>query len=406
MEDVVFLLTLMTSITAGLFMSWAIGAVAIGGGAFAPAVGAKAIRVRRAALVLGVVGFFGAILQGASVTETVGRGLVRGTALTPLAASVAILFSAVLMAIGAFGRYPIPAAFTVTGAMVGAGLGLGGTAAWNTYIQFAALWVLAPVLIAILSYGIATFLDQEVLPSRYTISIIVALVFCTLALLEVSFLGGLDENRSIAETVAANVPVMTPITLVSVPLVFAVSGASLGYQTVQRQGERVASQKLLIWLGVLVAFSGAGNQIGLAVGPMLPLLDSVGLPAWLVMVVAAAGLVAGAWTGAPRLIEAVAKEYAALSTNRAIAALVPAFLVAQIGILYGVPVSFNEIIIAAIIGSGLTAEEGISAINPRKMYFTVAAWIISLIGAFAITYGLVYLMGDMVVPPPAGFPSQ
>ena len=405
MEDVVFLLTLMTSIAAGLFMSWAIGAVAIGGGAFAPAVGAKAIRVQRAAFVLGVVGFFGAILQGASVTETVGHGLVRGTALTPLAASVAILFSAVLMAIGAFGRYPIPAAFTVTGAMVGAGLGLGGTAAWNTYIQFAALWVLAPVLIAILSYGIATFLDQEVLSSRYTISIIVALVFCTLALLEVSFLGGPDENLSIAETVAASVPVMEPIALVSVPVVFTMSGASLGYQTVQRQGERVASQKLLIWLGVLVAFSGAGNQIGLAVGPMLPLLDSMGLPAWLVMVVAAAGLVAGAWTGSPRLIEAVAKEYAALSTNRAIAALVPAFLVAQIGILYGVPVSFNEIIIAAIIGSGLAAEEGISAISPRKMSFTVAAWIISLIGAFAITYGLIYLMGDMVVPPPAGFPS-
>lgn len=84
----------------------------------------------------------------------------------------------------------------------------------------------------------------------------------------------------------------------------------------------------------------------------------------------------------------------------------PAFIVAQIGILYGVPVSFNAIIITAIIGSGLAAEEGIAADSPRKMYFTVAAWILSLISVFAITYGLIHLMGDMVVPPPEGAASQ
>lgn len=33
-----------------------------------------------------------------------------------MAASVAILLSALLMAVGAFGRYPLPAAFTVTSA--------------------------------------------------------------------------------------------------------------------------------------------------------------------------------------------------------------------------------------------------------------------------------------------------
>ncbi|WP_306055637.1 inorganic phosphate transporter [Natronococcus wangiae] len=103
-------------------------------------------------------------------------------------------------------------------------------------------------------------------------------------------------------------------------------------------------------------------------------------------------------TGAPRLIEAVAEEYATLSPNRAIAALVPAFIVAQIGIQYGVPVSFNEIIISAIIGSGLAMEEGITNIDRRKVYFTVAAWIVSLVGAFLTTYVLVSVVGDAGVP--------
>lgn len=398
MEDAVFVVTIAIAFAGGLFMSWAIGAVAIGGGAFAPAVGAKAVPVRRAALLLGIVGFFGAVLQGASVTETVGRGLVSGGTLTPLAASIAILFSAILMAIGAFGRYPIPAAFTVTGAMVGGGLALGGSPAWSTYGQFAALWVLAPILVGILSYGIARHLDGDALPARYNISVIVALVVCTVALIEFPILGTAEESISIAGVVAAELPVLTDFAWVGVPLAFTAGGASLGYQSVQQYGEELTNQQLLIWLGIVVAFSGAGNQIGLAVGPMLPLLDSMGISVWIVMIVASAGLIVGAWTGAPRLIEAVAQEYATLSPNRAIAALVPAFIVAQIGIQYGIPVSFNEIIISAIIGSGLATEGGISNIDRRKVYFTVAAWIVSLVSAFLVTYLLVSVIGDIGIP--------
>lgn len=385
----VFAATVLTAFAAGLFMAWSIGAVAIGGGAFAPAVGAKAIRARRAALLLGGVGFFGAVLQGASVTETVGQGLVTGGSPTPLAASVAILFSAALMAVGAFGRYPIPAAFTVTGAMVGAGLALGGGPAWETYGQFAALWILAPLLVGAFSYGLARLLSRDDMPARYSIPGIVAAVFLLLAVLEFSFLPT-RGSRSITGVAAGQVDVSLVAWLL-VPLAFAGGGVFLGYWLVSSRGEDRTMELLLIWLGLFVAFSGAGNQIGLAVGPLIPLTDSLELSTWTVLVTASGGLVVGAWTGAPRLIEAVAKEYAALSPSRSIAALIPAFIVAQVGIQYGVPVSFNEIIISAILGSGL-AEGGAGDVSPRKLYLTLAAWVLSLVGAFAATYGVVHLL--------------
>jgi PiT family inorganic phosphate transporter len=148
---------------------------------------------------------------------------------------------------------------------------------------------------------------------------------------------------------------------------------------------------LLVRLGILVAFSGAGNQIGLAVGPVLPLLEGLSIGYSPVVVVAAVGLVAGALTGSARLIEAVAMEYATLSPSRSIAALVPSFLLALVAIAYGVPVSFNEIIIAAIVGSGL-ATGAADGVNPRKLYLTVAAWVGSPVGAFAVTYALVRLL--------------
>ncbi|PCR90407.1 inorganic phosphate transporter [Natrinema ejinorense] len=390
MIEAVFAITVVTAFAAGLFMAWSIGAVAIGGGAFAPAVGANVIPVKRAAYLLGIVGFAGALIQGASVTETVGRGLVLGTSTTPMAASVAILLSAFLMALGAFGRYPIPAAFTVTGAMVGAGLALGGTPAWDLYGQFAALWVVAPILVSALSYIIARLLVRNSLPPQYSVSVIVAAVFLVFPLLEFPFLGPPDKSRSLAAAVAAWAPYLSEAHWIGIPLAFAVVGAALAYRTVLRHGERATNRRLLVWLGMLVAFSGAGNQIGLAIGPLLPLLDSIPFLASPVLVIASFVLVIGAWSGAPRLIEAVAREYATLSLSRSVAALVPAFLAAQVGILYGVPVSFNEIIISAIVGSGL-AEGGRGEVSPRKLSLTVVAWVASLVGAFVGTYGLVSL---------------
>ncbi|NIC00889.1 inorganic phosphate transporter [Halobacterium sp. R2-5] len=393
MSETVFVITIVMAFAAGLFMAWAIGAVAIGGGAFAPAVGANVIPVQRAAYLLGIVGFAGALVQGASVTETVGRGLVLGTSTTPLAASIAILLSALLMALGAFGRYPIPAAFTVTGAMVGAGLALGGSPAWRLYGQFAALWVVAPVLVGALSYAIARLLAWNRLLPRYSVTIIVAAVFLVFPLLEFPFLGPVDESHSLATAVAVWTPSLSGVLWVGVPVAFTVGGAALAYRTVLRHGERETNRRLLIWLGMLVAFSGAGNQIGLAIGPLLPLLDSMSVSASPVLVVASFVLVVGAWSGAPRLIEAVGREYATLSLSRSVAALVPSFLVAQVGILYGVPVSFNEIIISAIVGSGL-AEGGRDEVRARKLALTVVAWVTSLVGAFIGTYGLVSLLAS------------
>ena len=84
-------------------------------------------------------------------------------------------------------------------------------------------------------------------------------------------------------------------------------------------------------------------------------------------------------------------EYATLSPSLSIAALVPSFLLALVAIAYGVPVSFNEIIVAAIVGSGL-ATGAADEVNPRKLYLTVAAWVGSPVGAFAVTYALVRLL--------------
>jgi len=64
----------------------------------------------------------------------------------------------------------------------------------------------------------------------------------------------------------------------------------------------------------------------------------------------------------------------------------PSFIIAQAAVFYGIPVSFNEIIVSAIIGSGYAAAGAGGGVSPRKMGFTVLAWIGSLAGAIAVSY--------------------
>jgi PiT family inorganic phosphate transporter len=105
-----------------------------------------------------------------------------------------------------------------------------------------------------------------------------------------------------------------------------------------------------------------------------------------VLVGGGAGLLAGSWTGAPRMIKALAQDYSSLGPRRSIAALIPSFAIAQTAVFFGIPVSFNEIIVSAIVGSGYAA--GGSGVSAEKMVKTVLAWIGSLVLALGGGYAV------------------
>jgi PiT family inorganic phosphate transporter len=106
----------------------------------------------------------------------------------------------------------------------------------------------------------------------------------------------------------------------------------------------------------------------------------------LVLIFGGAGLLIGSWTGAPRMIKALAQDYSSLGPRRSIAALIPSFAIAQTAVFLGIPVSFNEIIVSAIIGSGAAAGEG--EVSGEKMGKTALAWVASLALALGLGYGL------------------
>ncbi|ELZ30426.1 phosphate/sulfate permease [Halogeometricum pallidum JCM 14848] len=384
------LATLVVAGLASLFMAWAIGAGSSGSTPFAPAVGANAISVMRAGFVVGLLGFAGAFLQGANVTQAVGNDLVVGNVLTASAATVALIVAAGLVALGVFAGYPIATAFTVTGAVVGVGLANGGAPAWDKYQQIVSLWVLTPFLGGGAAYGTARLLRNESVPERVAVPVLGGIVGAIVANIDFALLAadGADAG-SFSDYVARALPTVdvggVPVGIVAVTLLVTLLSAGVVAREMYRD-EAAGQRRFLLVLGGLVAFSAGGSQVGLAIGPLVPLLNEVTIPLPALLAGGGIGLLVGSWTGAPRMIKALAQDYSSLGPRRSIAAMIPSFAIAQVAVALGIPVSFNEIIVSAIVGSGFAA--GGAGVSREKMVKTVLAWAGSLALAFGLSYGV------------------
>ncbi len=380
----VTILTLLVAAAASLFMAWSIGAGSSGSTPFAPAVGANAISVMRAGLIVGVLGLLGAVLQGANVTEAVGTELIGGVTLTAGAAIVALVTAAALVAIGVFAGYPIATAFTVTGAVVGVGIAMGGDPAWPKYAEILTLWLLTPFVGGGVAYVVARELIDDRLPERTLTAVLAGVVGVIVANVGFALLGGDGEQASLSEALGSGLG-LGELGSVAVTVVIAALVALAVYADLGRDREG-AQRRFLLVMGGLVAFSAGGSQVGLAIGPLVPIFSDVGVPLWALLVGGGVGLLAGSWTGAPRMIKAIAQDYASMGPRRSIAALIPSFAIAQTAVAFGIPVSFNEIIVSAIVGAGYAA--GDAGVSRAKMGYTVFAWVASLVGSFVLGFGV------------------
>jgi|GEM_PF-397399 len=149
----------------------------------------------------------------------------------------------------------------------------------------------------------------------------------------------------------------------------------------KRKSEK-ALKYLTLLMGLFLAYTAGANSVGLAVGP----LQSFGFSMSFLLILGGVSILIGALILAPKIIDAVSFEYANMGTRRSSASLSSAAILAQIGVFIGVPVSFNQAIIASTIGSGLV--KGKSSIGKKKLVFTVGMWFLAFLVAIGATYFL------------------
>ena len=371
---------------ASLFMAWTVGA---GWTPFAPAVGARASSIMRGAFLTGSFALAGAVLQGANVTEAMAAGLIGGVTLSSTAAVIALVVAATLVAVGVFTGYPLATAFTSTGAIIGVGLALGGTPVWSKYAQIGTLWVLTPFVCGGFAYLLARGLRDDRVSDTYAVPLFAGIAGLVLANTPFTLLDPAAGGASVAAVLGAGIPLPTVVGTLLATLALGVLVALCFLWDVRRDTMK-GQHHLLFAIGALVAFSAGGSQVGLAVGPLAPMLDEFAVPLVVILVFGGIGMTLGQWMGGPRMIKAVSQDFAALGPRRAVAALLPSFALAQTAVILGVPVSFNAIIVSAVVGSGFAA--GAARISRQKMLYTVGGWVASLVLSLGLAYAGVALL--------------
>jgi phosphate/sulfate permease len=391
MVDAVFWVLVGVATVVSLGTAWTLGANS-NSPPFAPAIGANAVSTMRAAFLIGILAAFGALTQGGSISETVGAGLIDGVAITSLAATAGLLTATGFMAFGIYSGYPVPAAFATTGAMIGVGLSLGGDPAVDTYGRIATFWVLVPPASGGLAFLTATVLRHDDIPETVGVPLLAAAVGAIVANVQLGVIPSPPSatQNSVAGFAADLVAAPVVAGLETAAVVVTLLAGAASYWFIKRRVEESVDRGIrtfLVILGSVVAFSSGGSQVGLATGPLENLYTAeLGLPGIALLVLGATGILAGAWMGAPRLLQATSREYAQLGVRRSIAALVPGFVIAQLAIALGIPISFNNIIISGIIGGGLAG--GSAGVSKRKIGVTLAFWLITLVGSVALGFGL------------------
>lgn len=299
------------AVVASIFMGISIGASSVPP-AFGPVSSSGASGILKSALIAGIVASLGAFVQGESVTNTIGSGIIHGEIQVLQAFSILVIAS--ILVIGSvIMSYPMPTAFTVVGAVVGSALSFGNSIQWASLQNIIGYWLLIPFLGIGISYPLAK-------AARHFLS---------------------------------------------------------------KEKSKDAIRYMILFAGLLVAWTAGANSVGLAVGP----LSSIGFDMILLLILGSVSILIGAWTLSPKIIDAVSFEYSNIGPRRSAVALGTAGLLAEIGILFGIPISFSEAIIASVIGSGLVV--GSANIGKRKIMFTVGAWT----GAFFLAVVLTYLLG-------------
>lgn len=302
--------------------------------------------------------------------------------------------AAAFIAIGVRTGYPIPVAFALTAAMVGSGLALGGDPAYATYRRIASFWIAVPFVSAAIAYGTATLLRREDVPERVGVPLLGAVVGFIIANVRFSIIPGptAGEQGTVAGYLSRQLDRSGPAIVGSFDafmLLVSLAAGGVAFVGLRRSMQRSVEsgiRRFLVGLGAIVAFSSGGSQVGLATGPLEPLFAEFGASGLVLLALGGTGILLGAWMGSPRLLQAVSREYSQLGVRRSIAALVPGFIVAQVAIALGIPISFNNIIISSVIGSGLVV--GSAGVSGRKIGVTVAAWLATLVGASAVAFGL------------------
>jgi PiT family inorganic phosphate transporter len=376
----------------GFYMAWNIGANDVAN-SMASAVGAKAITIRQAVFIAGILNVVGAVFIGSHVTNTIRKGIVSTDIMADpqvalIGALSALLAAALWVGFATWKSLPVSTTHSIVGAMIGFGIMAGGFAVIN-WSQLAAVvlsWVISPVFSLILAFAMFKIIVKVILVAKGSfvraLKLSPAFIGLAVFIVVLSFLFKTPLGKKLA---------IDSWTALLVAFIMAIllgyAGMFLLRHFIPMDGSRDAEEvfrKIQIGTSCYVALAQGANDVANAIGPLAVIYflvntGSVGaevpVPVFLLLF-GGVGIACGISMAGYRVMDTVGTKITSLTNTRGFSVDFAAASTVLLASKFGLPVSTTHAAVGGVLGVGVAG--GIEAVNFRIVFQIMIYWILTV----------------------------
>jgi PiT family inorganic phosphate transporter len=383
---------LILGLVVGAYMAWNIGANDVANGMASP-VGAKAITLRQAVLIGGLLDFIGATFIGSHVADTIRKGIVEPSAVQDpytmsLGLLAALMAASIWVFLSSWKQIPVSTTHSIVGSMVGFGIVVGGVSAikWWTLVGIALSWIVSPVFACGLGYLVFEVIRRNLLSGthlfRKALRLGPVFVGLTFFIILASLL--LDTPLGTRLNLGTTYSLMMALAL-SLCL-GAVSNIWLR-RTLRRRSEQGVEEifkRLQILTACYVSVAHGANDVANAVGPIAGIYiifatGAISPQAPVPMFLLAFGgllIALGCFLWGHRVIETLGHQITELTNTRGFSVDFGVATSVLLASKLGLPVSTTHAAVGAVVGVGLA--RGMAAVDFRLVGKICLYWVVTL----------------------------
>jgi PiT family inorganic phosphate transporter len=381
----------------GFYMAWNIGANDVAN-SMASSVGAKAITIRQAVFLAGILNIIGAVFIGSHVTNTIRKGIVSTEVLTDphlalIGALSALLAAALWVSFATWKSLPVSTTHSIVGSMIGFGIMAGGFSVIN-WAKLAAVvmsWIISPVFSIIIAFFMFKLIIRLILSKEdsfiHALKLSPFFIGATFFVVILSFLFKTPLGKKLVLG-----PYVSLLVAVILAVFFGFVGRkALGWFIKRREGGAEAIfQRIQVGTACYVALAQGANDVANAIGPLaviyfLVKTGTVGakvpVPVFLLLF-GGIGIACGIAMAGHRVMETMGKKITTLSNTRGFCVEFSAATTVLVASKMGLPVSTTHAAVGGVLGVGLA--RGIEAVNFGIVFKIMLYWVLT-VPAAAVT---------------------
>jgi PiT family inorganic phosphate transporter len=393
----------------GFYMAWNIGANDVAN-SMASSVGAKAITIRQAIFLAGILNIIGAVFIGSHVTNTIRKGIVSTDIMTDphvalTGALSALLAAALWVSFATWKSLPVSTTHSIVGAMIGFGIMAGGFTVINWGKLFAVVlsWIISPLFSVVIAYLIFKIIVRLILSKKDTFAralklspIFIGMTFFVVVL-SFLFKTPLGKKMNLGPSASLTVAI-----ILSVLLGFAGMAVLKRFVKDRESGAEGIFRRIQVGTACYVALAQGANDVANAIGPLaviyfLVKTGSVGgtvpVPLFLLLF-GGVGIACGIAMAGHRVMDTMGKKITTLSNTRGFAVEFSAATTVLVASKMGLPVSTTHAAVGGVLGVGLA--RGIEAVNFGIVFKIMVYWVLT-VPAAALTSMVIFKLLQIIL---------